>query len=682
MSPVTTTAGGQETTTTPAHRRPALIEAGITLGLVAAFLAIQTLYLLPPRLYDPADYFSAASRFPDVFVHHRTLRFGLTLPVRGAIEIFGQSEAAFYAVPYLAGLGLMLATYALGRVMVSRTVGIAAAVLVVLNPYTLAWSSQIHPDIPSAALFTAALVLIVHVARRYPDAGAPSASATVLLVGAGILLGGAYLVREFAAAFFVAVPVVAALSRLGWRRLLVVAGAALAVFALEVLWNWWLLDDPLIRLRETFRKPVPGAPQDAMNAARAEGQGSTLARLAMLPRLLLANSTGIVFVGLLGSLAAAAAVKRSRTLLILGAWTAVPAGILTLTGLIEDQHGKSILFNGMMRYWYAVLPPLLVGGLAGGAALAGRIRPWRGIRLGGVLVVVVATAGVLLAVGDLSRHRGFYRAGATEYHDLRSWLATNGEAWDVLWTTDRMSRVAGMYTRSTFGRPLWHGAVGKVNTARRFRDARPDRGLFLLEDDFLAAQFSNWRGFEPRWLLAPPATWELVWMPPNGELALFAIAPHRGTSAGGSSTVESRSWEVTSGGPAGWQGRSLSTAAGPVRLDLEPGRSMVMLSDGQQDGIGSAAPPDGGYVRATVELGASGRGLVQFQCVFESPGSVARSRAVTAWGTPQEWGTAGIACPVPDGRAAGTEVRIAMRLTGPVRLDLGKVEIAMVAGTG
>src|SRR5262249_15629193 len=110
--------------------------AALGAGLAVAWLCVLLPHLRVPPPQDPLDYLQAAADFPrgltdpdappGADVTHQVLRFGLTLPTRLAIEVFGYSQAAYYAVPVVAALLLLVSVYALGCLLFSRTVGAAA----------------------------------------------------------------------------------------------------------------------------------------------------------------------------------------------------------------------------------------------------------------------------------------------------------------------------------------------------------------------------------------------------------------------------------------------------------------------------------------------------------------------------------------------------------------------------
>ncbi|HZC27708.1 MAG TPA: hypothetical protein VE287_11840, partial [Actinopolymorphaceae bacterium] len=138
--------------------------AAVGAALVVLAAVFESRYLPQPYPSDQLTYLRAARDLPHTAAGmpvHEVTRFGLTLPLRAAIEVFGYSEAAYYVVPVLTGLGLVLAVYLLGTMLFARTVGVAAAAFTVANNVVLFDLLAPLPDVPATALLTWAIVLAV-----------------------------------------------------------------------------------------------------------------------------------------------------------------------------------------------------------------------------------------------------------------------------------------------------------------------------------------------------------------------------------------------------------------------------------------------------------------------------------------------------------------------------------------
>jgi hypothetical protein len=646
------------------------------LALVGLTTVIQLRYLRPPWIYDPADYYFSATRWPDVFIHHRPLRVGLVVPVRMLQEVFGLSEASWYGVPLISLVVLVLATYAVGRMLFGRTVGFAAAALIVLNPYILQWSSQIFPDIPSAALFTAAVALVLRVARRRRGGQALEVDDHLWLVGAGLLLGWAYLVREFVVVLFPVVVVVLLVYRVRWRSLVPIASSAAAVFVAEIAFNAWQYGDGLLRMREIVEKPeLRGERELARVAARRAARGSTLDRLGLLPRLLRRYPTGTPLLVLGGIGVVGLAADRERRGLPLVAWAITIWGVLIGLSFIEVNGGQALLHPNLLRYWYPLFPPLVILGLGGAWVLARRLSGSTVLAVGAVVVAACLVA--VPAVRAIERQPGTLAKGADHYREFRDHLRTTQPDAPVVWTDDRTGRTLGVFVTRPFGGPVWDGAVGLYRSGNSYQD--PDRlegSLVLLEEQFFEPRHSNARGSVPDWLMAIPDEWDLRWMADNSEIALFDTRPG-GDDVRASVSVPGEDWSWTALPRAGESVRE------PMRLDPRGGIASLRLGRDERaiivdgghpsmtSGDGGVAVSAGSYVGFDLDVGARGEGNVSLRCLVFSEDGRREPNVVSLWGVPSPLRKVGGACRAP---VAGS-FRLALDVRGPIELELGSLTV-------
>jgi hypothetical protein len=441
---------------TTAGRR-ILVPGAVLLG----FAIVQYLYLRPPSSRDGIGYFRAAAHFPDIAADHRTLRIGLLLPVRLAQTIFGHSEAAYYAVPLLAGAGLVLGTYAVGRILFGRAVGVGAALVLMLSDPFLTTSSLLLPDHVSAALFVAGLAAVLAVARRRAGGGKTDwrRGDHVALAGAGALLGWSYLVREYVALVFPLVVLVFALGRLPWRKLTWVAAPAAGLFVFELILNGVVYGVP-------WKRFVAAGGHGGERSYITDTRFDALVRL---PRALADAPGGLVLAAclVLTLSAVALAVRhrhRRRSFVIVAAWFALLWLPLTLgTGLVVPSF--RFVIADKLRYWMPVLPAIAIGGVAvvhRGASLLVERWPgpgrWRALAAP-ALVIAVAGAAALAGFSQVADGDSYRVNGADQLGDLRAWLAGDGRDVDTLWTDHYTARLLPLYTRTTFGRRVWDGEV-------------------------------------------------------------------------------------------------------------------------------------------------------------------------------------------------------------------------------
>jgi hypothetical protein len=526
--------------------------------LVLVVYAVVRLWLLRgPMPYDPAKYFDTAVDFSDVAADLWTLRIGLVVPVRAAVLVFGPSEAAFYAVPIAAGLVLAAAVYATMLLLFDdRVLGAAAALVTVLNTEYMLNSSQIYPDVAAAATLTLGFLCLVLGSRR--SEGRTEGWATTAAAGfAGLLFGWTYLIREFSLILIPAVLAAALLLRYSLRRFSILAGAALAMFGVELFYGFVRYEDPFTHARGLLARSDIAVPP--VLAARIESVqeqlDSVLDTLQVFPRLLLTWNTGWIFLLLLALFLAALVVVRDRRLWILGVWCFSYWAIMAVLGLGSLSSGRWIVNVTNVRYWYPIFPALVMGAFGGLALLLQRWSPalrgvWVGNALAGVLAAAVVVPGLVeyrqCAVEDVWRNDP-----AGRWHDLRSWLALpEAGRYDSVWTDHVTERLVPAFTSTMLGQPLWPGEVrifpGEGSLARNV-DRR--RSLILIHKDRF------------RWAVPRPdirlqelrREWAPVFTSGDGRMVLLAYAPGE-TSDGGRGN--GAWWDLASNrAPAGEPGR-------------------------------------------------------------------------------------------------------------------------------
>ncbi len=439
--------------------------AALSCGLVAAL--VQGAFLQPPRLSDQLHYFLDARTLPAISEPaHQALRIGLLIPLRGLIEVLGPSLAAYHAIPLLSIAGLAVATFWLARQLASPVVAIGAALVATINPLVLAEGGELLPDLPAAALFTAAAALLVGVARRLREGTIDRRRADRWLLLAGALVGWAYLVRELIAVALPVLVVLALVHGLPWRRWLAPAAAAFGALVIE--WGWGLVffSDPLIRVRSSLNQPETPAWREPLVAelrARGTIPDTPLDNLVALPRsmvgwggvgwLLVVLALVTVVAGVIGWRR-----RRDRSLVTAAPWVAVPwlvvTGIVLGLGLFDAR----ILRPEKLRYWAYLWPGLGLGAALLVGALGRRVARGPG--------TLVAVAGLVAAVvvptfGALSDRPVYTSTQATDLGELRTWLAATdcGLLWAGTGHWRATTRVLPIAARTTFGTPVWDGEV-------------------------------------------------------------------------------------------------------------------------------------------------------------------------------------------------------------------------------
>ena len=439
------------------------VRLGIPAVLGGVWLVVVLARLPLPYPSDQLNYFNAASAFPYGFPRpgaiHQVTRFGLVLPVRLAIDVFGYSEAAYHVVPLLATLTVLAATYALGTTLFTPVVGAASAVVVVTAMPMFTDAAALLPDAPAAGLFTIAAVLALRVrrGRRWP----------LLLIG--VLLAWSYAIREFIVFAWPLIPVLLVRRGVPMRRLAWVAAPVVAYLGVEMLLCQALYGDPLARVHAILHQRLSPYPA-YWGMPRA-------AYLVQLPVTLLHEPGGAWLTALLGALLLGALVWRRRLAVPL-AWCALIWVPLTLSGGLIEPDDPALRLN-LIRYWFPLFPPLAAGGI-GVLWLAAAWCTARRARLAVAPAVVLAVAGFAAGTSVAAAGRDPVIGtdnGRAQMAAFRGWM-THHAGPGTLWTDSRTTGVAEVYRRASFGGRRWSNPVRPV-TAHGPRPGPGDLVLFF-----------------------------------------------------------------------------------------------------------------------------------------------------------------------------------------------------------
>jgi hypothetical protein len=458
--------------------------------VLVAYGLLQAWLLQGPRPWDPTIYFNAAVSPADAAADLFTLRIGLLAPLRVAVFLFGPSEAALYAVPFAFGLLLTAAIYGTTLVLFrDRWLAAGAALVTTLSASYLLNSSFIFPDTAATATFSAGFLCLLLGATT--ERG-PRWMAAMWAAGAGFLFGWTVLIREFTPILVPSVLAALILLHYPWRRAGLLALVASATVALDPLYTLARYGDPLLhaRLLVVARPHRPISAADRAQVERFHDElGNVFDTVAVFPRLLLTWRAGWVLLLFVALFVAALVIRRDRRLYLLAAWFFSVWAFMAVIGLGSLPSGRWILNITNVRYWYPLLPPLVMGGLAGAYLLAQRFAP----RLRGVPVVTAITASLaafalvpaVVEFNACAAKDVWASEPAARWHELRSWLASSeAQSYRVVLTDKNTSRLLPAFTNSTFGDPLWRGDIrGFVIRKGIVRPPRDQQALVLIDKD-------------------------------------------------------------------------------------------------------------------------------------------------------------------------------------------------------
>lgn len=143
----------------PRSRREVLAIVAIVAMFTATFFLVQR----TPGGSDDCVYFEYAAGRPSGAPHHQQ-RYGLIAAIQLAQAAFGYTSLAYYSVPFVYGMALMLACYFAARAFTGVGLSLLAAMMVLALPTILVQGTWLLADIPSmfwivlgAALFLRAL---------------------------------------------------------------------------------------------------------------------------------------------------------------------------------------------------------------------------------------------------------------------------------------------------------------------------------------------------------------------------------------------------------------------------------------------------------------------------------------------------------------------------------------------
>jgi Dolichyl-phosphate-mannose-protein mannosyltransferase len=512
------------------RRRPAaspprwLTPALLTLG----YLAVVLPNLRLPTPSDQVNYMRAAEMFPEPLlpteVVHQVTRFGLIIPMRLAIDVFGYSQTAYHLVPILATLTLVLGTYALGAQLFSRLVGVAAAVVVIAATPVFADAADPLPDVFAAGLFTVALSMALAIRRRRLE------PRWWVLVGLGLVLGWSYLVREFIVFVWPLIPIVL-YRRVGRRGLIWLVAPMAVLFAGEMLLCWHMYGSPLARINAVTNHAEGPTPPELARTFQDKPRHVYLLRL---PTTLNDYPEGGWLLGLLALTLLGGALWRRRFAVVV-TWCALLWVPLTLLGGILDPSQPKLRLQ-LIRYWFPIFPAFVLGGIGAlwliGHYLGDRMRGRGGAARAGlagalpvVLVLGVGAATAGTAASGWWGRSGTPAGGERALAAFRTWMGDHGTGVRRVWTDTHTARILRIYRYGPYGGLAWQAAVARAVPG----GPTPAPGDYVLFFDtaqgrqcgFCRRSASQVWGTPPR----PGPGWREVYATRDGLVHVYAVPP-------------------------------------------------------------------------------------------------------------------------------------------------------------
>jgi putative flippase GtrA len=503
---------------------------------IVVFLALQLLLLLGPHPYDPSKYFSTAVDFPHIGADRWTLRSGLIAPVVIATRLMGAGEAALYAVPLSAGVLLVSAVYGtMLALFKDRVLAAATALVATLNADFLLNSSFIFPDNVATATFAMGFLFLL-LGGLVAEGSSPW-PARWSIVCAGVFFGWTYLIREFSPILLPTVIASAILLGYSWRRLGLLAGAAVATGALELLYGALGWGRPFIHVQELLQHRNESFARRAETVAIVQDKTQDpVGALLVLPRLILSWDSGWLLLLLAPIFVAALVLLRDRRLWLLAMWCLGFWAAMVVLAMGELPSGRWIVNVSNVRYWYPLFPALAMSGLGGLWLLIRRFAPPRRA-LGAARLAAVGLAALILLPGMAEFHscapKNIWRNDPLKrWQELRSWLGSpEASRYSRIRTNANTARgLNPAFLTPTVGHArVWDGSIkewpplghGRIEPVEDIDDT-----LILLNQRGVIATPGGLQGIKA---LAPE--WSPVFVSSDGALVLLA---HRPAPEGGS----------------------------------------------------------------------------------------------------------------------------------------------------
>lgn len=312
-------------------------------------------------------------------------RLGFVVATAGAIKLFGMNEFGAIAVSYLAALALLIEVFFLARLYFGDRAGVLAVALLALYPLNIVLSTILVPEILLGCLMAGA-VLAYETSRRQVSLVPKALGA----VGAGVLLGIAYLVKEPAALLIAGLGLAWTVLAIKDRRIEaawvgVIAGFVLVVGA-----------ESLVRFATTgsgaFERFRISSQTIAFGQATWQEERD-LAPWYLYPRSMFVSfyQVGLLFYLLVAALGIAV-VKRMRLPLALVVWLGVVLGYLAFGSVSFTQY---VPLPKQPRYLEAITVPAIVLTAGVLAPYLGRLSAARPVAW--TALTAYAVAGVLCA---------------------------------------------------------------------------------------------------------------------------------------------------------------------------------------------------------------------------------------------------------------------------------------------
>ncbi len=496
----------------------------IVLVLILVSVGLQALFINPPVISDQLDYFFYAKSFfsEPMAISHRSLRLGLIIPTAIFIKLFDYSEAAYYAMAFIGFAALIAGTYLIGLKLFSRPAGFFSALLVMVMPNVLREAGHLLPDVPAAGFTTLAFGILTLL--KQGDSASENKSDFWICLTAGLLMGWAYLIREFVLFIYPMAVIILWIRRRPLTDLIWVVLGVLIMASIEWIYCWNFYGNPLARL-------ISAQPR----GSAAEINHNIYSIITYLPRLISKYGIDIynmlLFLGLTFNLYRSLQGRKENLFILI--WFLLGYILLTLTGLfpvIMNLPDKVLLRLHLFRYWMIIVPPLVIGGVIALQSLiawvSARFIPEakkRELTFSSLILLVIAIT-LLQSFQSLSKNNDAVINGNDAYPEFREYIRHASNASDTLWLERGFrrasERIVPIYLKTFFGKNLWSGDIQYLNKNNQYKGIDDlKQGLIVTNTYFNKPTFFAY----PDYLLNIPENWPLEFVSENGEIEVHRI---------------------------------------------------------------------------------------------------------------------------------------------------------------
>ena len=450
------------------------------LFLLLAALTLRLVFFGGLLAEDDALYWEAARglRAGDyVRLPAYATRHGVVVPLALFQAWFGENEYAAALASLLYSLGELALAYGLGVLYGGRAVGLVAATLLAVLPLDVIAATDVHRDLPLAALLAAAFYAV-----KRGELASRRASLWFTLGGAA--LGLAYLTKEIAIVFAVAFAACHWRRARDWRGAGWFAAAFVATLAGDAAWFGWVTGDPWFRYSPAV-----------LSLYAREGRRLSVASFAWMldyPSMLMNPLSGHfgylagIFYLVLGSVIWG---RRDPAVREIAVWWLPP--LIVLNFLPLDLTFTRPGAPHFPRYLHPLLVPF---------ALTASLWVVRGLaRRPLVRAAALAGFGGLACAGILLAH-----------FDYRIWAAPARQAAAFMARLPADAVVATDPTSTWLLQALAGDARERVVPFAAVDLAAPRRPTFVLRDPILLFSDTGRPLEVPSAVASPPASWEMI----------------------------------------------------------------------------------------------------------------------------------------------------------------------------